>query len=311
MAETDISWQVLRRIVQQWAGTSAELVEVKSLVGGSINTTMSLTISSGERAVIKITPHRVNLHYPNEAHQLDLLRSLGIPTPRVLALNLASLEDPASYLLMEFVSGINLNQAKAVCTPQEFDGLQQQLAEMVLLMHDCSAELYGRVTAEAQELGSFASWPQFYREVYDQIWQEAWKRPNLSPKVRRQIAKVHGKLDQLLVHDDKPRLAHWDLWANNILCRCSQSGQWEIVGIIDPECKWAHTEAEIAYLELFKTVNPAFLKHYQQKYRLSDDYRRLRRPIYQMYELVNHLCLFGNEYLTPLEQAVEQAALVA
>ena len=38
--ETDISWQVLRRIVHDWVGAAAELAEVKPLVGGCINTTV-------------------------------------------------------------------------------------------------------------------------------------------------------------------------------------------------------------------------------------------------------------------------------
>ncbi len=40
--EGDISWQVLRRIVQEWGGTSAELSEVTHLDGGSISTTFTI-----------------------------------------------------------------------------------------------------------------------------------------------------------------------------------------------------------------------------------------------------------------------------
>ena len=45
--EGDISWQVLRRIVQEWDGTSAELSEVTPLDGGSISTTLLLTTADG------------------------------------------------------------------------------------------------------------------------------------------------------------------------------------------------------------------------------------------------------------------------
>jgi fructosamine-3-kinase len=309
MPEADISWQVLRQIVQRWAGTAAELVEVKPLHGGCINTTLALATATGDKAVIKISPHRVNRRYQTEAHQLELLRSAGVPTPRVYALNLASLDNPDSYLLMEFIEGINLAEARKVCSAEEFDSLQQQLADIVLAMHERSAELYGRV-ADGEAV-SYASWPQFYREVYEHIWQEAWKDPHLPVKMRKQIAKVHGKLDQLLAHDDRPRLVHWDLWANNMLCRRGEDGRWRIVSILDPECKWAHAEAEIAYLELFKTVTPAFMKRYQDAHKLPADYHRVRKPVYQMYELINHLRLFGPEYLPRLQQAVDQTALVA
>ena len=39
-------------------------------------------------------------------------------------------------------------------------------------------------------------------------------------------------------------------------------------------CKYAHTEAEIAYMELFHTITPAFLRAYQQGRRLHPDYHR-------------------------------------
>src|ERR1700722_10244519 len=38
--DSDISWQMLRRIVHDWMGSSAELAEVKPLTGGSIATTL-------------------------------------------------------------------------------------------------------------------------------------------------------------------------------------------------------------------------------------------------------------------------------
>ena len=39
----DISWQVLRQIVHEWAGASADLAEVKSLEGGSVSNTIAVT----------------------------------------------------------------------------------------------------------------------------------------------------------------------------------------------------------------------------------------------------------------------------
>ena len=45
MGEIDISWQALRRIVQEWAGTSAELSEFVPLHGGQINTTLELHLT--------------------------------------------------------------------------------------------------------------------------------------------------------------------------------------------------------------------------------------------------------------------------
>lgn len=308
MSDTDISWSVLRQIVQEWAGTSAELIEVTRLHGGCVNTTLCLTTRAGDKAVIKITPHRVNRSYAHEAQQLDVLRRIGIPTPQVYAWQVASLDRPDSFLLMEFIDGVNLKQAKEQCTPEQYEQLQTHLAELVLRMHEHKNDVYRRVAEGAPD---YASWPQFYRACYDPIWQEAEKSGKLPVKTRKQIARVHAKLDTLLAHTDRPRLVHWDLWSTNILCKPNEAGEWRVASILDPNCKYAHAEAEIAYLELFKTCTPAFLKTYQAEHKLGPDYHRIRKPIYQMYELVNHLYVFGDEYLPRLQQAVEQTAAVA
>ena len=139
---TDVSWQVLRRIVHDWVGTAAELTEVKPLVGGCINTTLSLKTEDGQRAVLKISPHRVNRTYEEEAYQLNLMRQVGLPAPEVYACKVGTLDDPHSYLLMEFIEGVDLNEARRRCSAEEFDQIQMHMAELVLAMHEHTASHY-------------------------------------------------------------------------------------------------------------------------------------------------------------------------
>jgi fructosamine-3-kinase len=296
--DSDISWQLLRGIVHDWAGTSAELAESTPLHGGAIHTTLALTTKDGAKAVLKITPHRVDRAYQDEAYQLNLLRSLGLPVPEVYACRLGDLDAPNSYLLMQHVDGVNLTEAKKLCTPAEYDRLQTHLAELVLAMHEQRSSHYWRVTGD--ERNEHEQWPRFYREMYDPIWHEAERTANLPVKVKRQIGKVHERLERLIGHDDAPRLVHWDLWSGNILAGRDDRGLWRIRAILDPNCKFAHAEAELAYLDLFHTSTPAFLKAYQHHHKLDRDYHRLRKPVYQVYELMNHVHLFGADYVKPL-----------
>jgi len=46
LSEGDISWQILRQVVQDWAGADAELREFQTLDGGSISTTLALTLAA-------------------------------------------------------------------------------------------------------------------------------------------------------------------------------------------------------------------------------------------------------------------------
>src|SRR5215212_3840335 len=127
----DISWPVLRRIVQDWAGTSTELTDVSAMDGGNINTTLLLGTSTGDKVVLKISQYRVDKSYDREAYQLKLLRDLGIPTPQVYACETGTLDDPNSYLLMEYIPATDLAHARQICTAEQFDDVQRHLAELV------------------------------------------------------------------------------------------------------------------------------------------------------------------------------------
>ncbi len=306
--EIDISWQTLRSVVQDWAGTSAELDEMTPLTGGSINTTLALTTRDKQKAVLKITPHRVDRAHADEAHQLKLMRSLGLPVPEVYLCHIGTLERPFSYILMQFVEGVDLAAAKAACGADDFDDLQAHLASLVLTLHAQTATHYTRATA--QESRQFEHWSDCYRDIFEPIWQELEKSPALPNKPRKVVAKVHERLGQLLAHEDCPRLVHWDIWATNVLAKPDDKGKWRITALLDPNCKYAHAEAELAYLELFHTVTPTFLKAYQQVHRLPNEYHRVRKPVYQLYSLLNHLRLFGSEYLKMTLGAIERMSSI-
>jgi fructosamine-3-kinase len=304
--DTDISWPVLRRIVQDWAGSSAELAEVQPLDGGSISTTLAIKLVDNSRAVLKISAHRVDRSYEREAHQLELLRAAGVPVPNVYAWSTGDLDHPFSYLLMEFIDGIDWARARRHASPQQFDELQTHLAEILRSLHATTGPKYCRCAPGSQD--TFEKWPAFYHDVYEPIWRDVEKTPILGAKERKLVNRIRDRLDRLIIHDDCPRLTHWDLWSSNMLARCDEDGHWHVVALLDPHCKFAHCEAELAYLELFQTVGPVFMKAYTREKRLSDEYHRVRKPLYQLHSLLNHVHLFGEKYAKPLAGALKRVA---
>lgn len=308
MQDTDISWQVLRQIVHDWAGADAELDEVRRLDGGCVAATMALHTTRGDGAVLKLTQHRIDRAYADEAHQLKVLRDAGLPTPEVYRCEIGTLDRPFSYLLMEHCDGVDLAHARAAATVEAFDALQVELAGLVRQLHARTHAHYHRVTLGAPD--HYDSWPELYRHVYDPIWREAERNGGLPPKCRKFVAKMHERLGNLIGHDDCPRLLHGDLWNSNVLARLDGDGRWHVSAVLDPCCKFGHAEAEIAYLELFRTVNGAFLRAYQSEKRLPNDYHRVRKPVYQLYEMLNHLQLFGQEYLKPTLAAIDRLSHV-
>jgi fructosamine-3-kinase len=303
--DSDIPWAVLRRIVQEWAGASAELAEVKPLEGGFISTTLALTLKDGQKAVLKISAHRVDHSYQRQAHQLELLHKAGIPAPKVYAAKVGSLDNPYSYLLMEFVEGSDWATARKTISPEQFDHLQEHLAELLKKLHAATGETYGRATPNQED--QFDRWPGFYRHIFEPIWRDLEKSHLIHGKQRKLIKRVWDNLDYLLAHQDRPRLVHWDLWSSNMLAR-EEDGKWRVAALLDPNCKFAHVEAELAYLELFHTVGPTFMKAYQRDKKLGDEYHRVRKPVYQLHYLMNHVLLFGEQYSRPLSAALDRCA---
>jgi len=304
--EIDISWQVLGQIIRQWAGDDAELAQVTPMTGGSINTTLKLATKNGQEAVLKITPHRVDRAHTDEAWQLALLREAGVPVPQVYIYKLGTLDDPFSYILMEFVDGMDLTAAKGCCTAEQFETIQSELAEIVLRMHARTATHYMRVSNGQPK--QFERWHECYRDIFDPIWREVDKSNVLPVKCRKVVQKVHDRLDRLLAHGDCPRLVHWDIWATNLMVKQDSDGNWRISALLDPNCKYAHAEAELAYMELFHTVTPTFMKAYQKERKLPPEYHSIRKPVYQLYSLLNHLRLFGPEYMKPTLAAIERVS---
>ncbi len=305
IGDGDISWETLRCIVHEWIGTAAEPAEIKTLHGGFINTTVKLTTTTGERAVLKLSAHRADRSYLQEAFQLNVLRTVGLPVPQVFGCKVGTLDEPFSYLLMEFLPGIDLNRARSTCDGDQFNHLQMHLADLITALHSQVNASYTRLT-EADRV-EWDNWAMFYRSMYDPICREVGKLIGLPVKARKTILKIHDNLERLIVHDDRPRLSHCDLWASNILVKPDGHGRWWISGLLDPNCKYAHAEMELAYLELFQTVTPAFMRAYQVTHRIPAEYQRFRKSIYQMYALMDAVLLHGAEHLKPLLAAVQRA----
>ncbi|HET6248177.1 MAG TPA: fructosamine kinase family protein [Tepidisphaeraceae bacterium] len=303
--EVDISWQVLRGIARQWAGDAADVEAVTPLAGGSINTTLAVVLKDGRKAVLKITPHRVDRSYTDEAWQLALLKEAGLPVPEVYLYQLGSLDEPFSYILMEFIEGMDLAEAKSACAAGEFEQLQIELASYVRKLHERTHSHFQRAVG-GENVKRYEKWHECYREFFDPIWHEVEKSGVLPVRCRKVVGKVHERLERFLTHDDCPRLLHWDLWSTNLMCHCKGDGQWHIAAFLDPHCKYGHAEAELAYLELFHTVTPAFMKAYQQTAKLAPEYHQVRKPVYQLYSMLNDLRLFGQEYLKPTLAAIDR-----
>lgn len=89
----------------------------------------------------------------------------------------------------------------------------------------------------------------------------------------------------------RPSLIHGDLW----------SGNWGMLAdgspvIFDPAVSRSHAEAELAMMELFGSPPAGFWPEYAAAAGLDAAGYARRRPVYQLYHLLNHALLFAGGY---------------
>jgi fructosamine-3-kinase len=57
--------------------------------------------------------------------------------------------------------------------------------------------------------------------------------------------------------------------------------------------------------ELFNGFSPDFYKGYNEIFPIDSGYQQ-RKPLYQLYHLLNHFNLFGGQYLQQVEASLKQ-----
>ncbi|MDH5539776.1 MAG: fructosamine kinase family protein [Rhizobacter sp.] len=146
----------------------------------------------------------------------------------------------------------------------------------------------------SDEANGLQGWIAFYASqrlgAMAERLASAGATPALSVAVRRVIDALPGTLFDD-GHVPRASLVHGDLWSGN-WGRLAHDGA---PVIFDPAVSVSDAEAELAMMELFGAPPAGFWPAYREAAGLADGYPR-RRPLYQLYHLLNHALLFGGGY---------------
>lgn len=75
--------------------------------------------------------------------------------------------------------------------------------------------------------------------------------------------------------------------------------------IFDPASYYGDRETDIAMTELFGGYSSDFYQGYKQVYPLDAGYQS-RKPVYNLYHLLNHFNLFGGHYQSQAQALITQ-----
>lgn len=74
--------------------------------------------------------------------------------------------------------------------------------------------------------------------------------------------------------------------------------------IYDPACYYGDRETDIAMTELFGGFSSHFYNAYNEVYPLDSAYR-VRKTLYNLYHILNHLNLFGTSYQQQAQNMID------
>jgi len=270
-------------------GENIRLQWVRNLPGGDIN--RAALISSGNTNwFLKYHANAPDGMFAAEARALTEIsnqRCIRVPNPITLGC-----DGDTAWLVLEHLELTS-------------NGPASQLGEQLAAMHRVTHKQHGW-----NRDNYIGSTPQHNTHCDD--WTVFWRDYRLKPQLEMAQMAGHGHrllnrgerllecMDQLMDgHLPAASLLHGDLWAGNK----AFTGNGQPV-IFDPATYHGDRETDIAMTELFGGFESDFYSAYQAHFPLSDGYR-LRRDLYNLYHILNHLNLFGTAYLSRCENMID------
>ncbi|MBK1688660.1 fructosamine kinase family protein [Rubrivivax gelatinosus] len=141
--------------------------------------------------------------------------------------------------------------------------------------------------------GGLDGWIEFFGQRRLMAMHQALATAGAPAALGHAVEAVVAALPRFFDDGHLPRasLIHGDLWSGNHGALADGTPV-----VYDPAVSVSDAEAELAMLELFGSPPPGFWPAYRATAGLAQGYER-RRPLYQLYHLLNHALLFGGGYV--------------
>jgi len=281
-------------------GKSVAIQRTDRVMGGDINKSYALTLNTGDTVFMKANEKEKAASFTAEAAGLFAIAQTGtIRTPKILCAGTDDGEEVGySFLLMEYIN-----------SGEKRSDYWQTLGRELAAMHQADASAFCEqafgfyednfIGARPQDNSPAATWIDFYR---DKRLAPQFKAADsyLTSADRSRATKLLDHLEDFLIEPKAPSLLHGDLWSGNVM-----AGPDGKAMLIDPAAYVGHAEADLAMTELFGGFSPDFYQAYKEANPLEPGYEK-RRDLYNLYQLLNHLNLFGQSYLGAVLSIVDE-----
>jgi fructosamine-3-kinase len=248
---------------------------VSGVSGGDINDAFDLRLRDGRRVFFKHRSDASRGHFAAEAKGLGWLSQVeGVHVPEVLAV----LETGLALSWVEAGSGssdASLGRMIAALHGRAEASAGLEYDNWIATLPQSNAEVHG-------------TWADFYRERRLQPLVER-AGDALEPRDRRAFERLYARLARWCVLDEGPARLHGDLWSGNVVH--GRDGP----ALIDPAVYAGDRELDLAMMSLFGGFSDGVLEAYDELLPRRPGHED-RLPLYQLYPLLVHVCLFGGGY---------------
>ena len=261
-----------------------------SIGGGCINS--AYQVSDGERTFF-VKTNRANLLSMFEAEFAGLNEIYQTNTIRVPQPICCGSDKNTSYLVMEYLELNGSNSASA-----------EKLGQNLAAMHRVTSTHYGwtrtnTIGSTTQLNAQMNDWSTFWREQRLAFQLNLAKQNGYTGRLQRDGEQLLSRIEDFFTdYTPEAALLHGDLWSGNYAV--TAGGQ---PVIFDPATYYGDRETDIAMTELFGGFPAGFYAAYQEAYPLNTGYA-IRKTLYNLYHILNHLNLFGSGYLSQAERMI-------
>jgi protein-ribulosamine 3-kinase len=288
---SDALRSALEGAIARATGAEFSIKRTTSATGGCIHSSWVLE-SADARYFAKLNDERFAASLEAEAEGLAALAKAGLRVPWPIARGVAA---GHAFLVLEHLALGRGGEAG-------FRELGRRLARL----HEHHGQQFGWHRANFIGLN-----PQ--SNTVRATWVEFWQHERLAPQLTLAARNGHrGRvqwLGQQVVdavpwllagHDPAPSLLHGDLWSGN--AAFLENGT---PVIFDPAVYYGDAEADLAMTELFGGFPESFYEGYREVHPIAGGYK-LRRVLYNLYHVLNHLNLFGEGYRAQAERMMDR-----
>jgi protein-ribulosamine 3-kinase len=285
-----MDWQPIIKQIEAETNQCFTVLTSLQVTGGDINSTYKL-LGANKSYFVKLNlPDLLPMFEAERAGLVELSKTQTVRIPSAIACGSTNAH---SFLVLE-----NIDFGKSSLKSDRILG--QQLAHLHLLPQPYFGwHRHNTIGSTPQPNNRCESWLTFWREQRLCFQLKLAANKGYGGRLQTSGDQLLSDMDAFFTDNHaKPALLHGDLWAGNAAVdECGNPV------IFDPACYYGDRETDLAMTELFGGYSQDFYAAYQDNYPLDKNYSK-RKPLYNLYHLLNHLNLFGRSYLRQCENII-------